>query len=122
MAAEAEAAAGRAQWIPETQHETPGRLRVRILAVRGDAGAARRAAAAAQACEGVRLATANPATGSLLVEYDPAMPSRRLHEMLRASLARSVPPRKRTARARSGARAATTAAAADTDRSRQDPA
>ena len=65
-----DAAAGAIQWAPTLQHELPGRLRVRIPAVRGDAAAARRAVGAALLCAGVRQADANPATGSLLVEHD----------------------------------------------------
>ena len=65
-----DATAGAVQWMPTLQHELPGRLRVRIPALRGDAAAARRAVGAALLCAGVRQADANPATGSLLVEFD----------------------------------------------------
>ena len=51
-------------------HHTPGRLRIRVPATKGDALTASRIAGDLVALEGVTRAEANPVTGSVLVWYD----------------------------------------------------
>jgi hypothetical protein len=52
-------------------HHVPGRLRLRLAALKGDGSAAARACAMAQAIPGVVDARANDMTGSLVVSYAP---------------------------------------------------
>jgi hypothetical protein len=51
-------------------HHVPGRLRLRLAALKGNGPAAARACAAARAIPGVADAWANGATGSLVIRYD----------------------------------------------------
>jgi Heavy metal associated domain 2 len=53
-------------------HHVPGRLRFRSAALRGDARTREVAHARLSRIKGVTSVAANPITGSLLVEYDPA--------------------------------------------------
>lgn len=52
-------------------HHVPGRLRLRLAALKGDGSAVARACAAARAVPGVVDVTANGATGSLVIHYAP---------------------------------------------------
>jgi hypothetical protein len=56
--------------MAEYLHHVPGRLRLRIRRLRGDRRATRLACDAAAEIPGVREASANAATGSLIIEYD----------------------------------------------------
>jgi hypothetical protein len=51
-------------------HHVPGRLRLRLAALKGNDPAAARASAAARAIPGVPDVWANGATGSLVIRYD----------------------------------------------------
>lgn len=53
-----------------TVHHLPGRLRVRVPAIKADPAASRSMTAAVSAVEGVISCSANPVTGSLLIRYD----------------------------------------------------
>lgn len=53
-------------------HHVPGRLRFRSAALKADAHAGEVARARLSRIEGVTAVAANPITGSLLVEYNPA--------------------------------------------------
>jgi hypothetical protein len=59
-------------------HHLPGRLRLRSAALKGNARAGEDIKGRLAAIAGLRSVTANPETGSLLLEYDPAViaPSR----------------------------------------------
>src|SRR5579875_1621052 len=52
-------------------HHVPGRLRLRLAALRGDGPAVARACAVARAIPAILDARANRATGSLVIRYDP---------------------------------------------------
>jgi hypothetical protein len=52
-------------------HHVPGRLRLRLAALKGNGLAATRACAMARAISGVTDVQANEATGSLVIRYDP---------------------------------------------------
>jgi copper chaperone CopZ len=52
-------------------HHVPGRLRLRSAALKDDARASAEARTRFGRIEGVTSVTANPVTGSLLLEYDP---------------------------------------------------
>jgi hypothetical protein len=52
-------------------HHVPGRLRLRLAALKGEGPAAARACAMAQAIPGIIDARANGATGSLVIRYAP---------------------------------------------------
>lgn len=52
--------------------QVPGRIRLQVSGLRGDASRAAGAAARLRALPGVRCASISPLTGSALVEYDPS--------------------------------------------------
>jgi len=52
-------------------HHLPGRLRLRSAVLRGDARASEEARRHLAEISGVRSASINPSTGSVLLEYDP---------------------------------------------------
>jgi copper chaperone CopZ len=54
-------------------HHVPGRLRLRSAALKGDARAGEEIKERLAAIAGIRSLTVNPKTGSLLLEYDPAV-------------------------------------------------
>jgi copper chaperone CopZ len=54
-------------------HHLPGRLRLRTASLKGDARGSDKARRYLARIEGVTSVTANPGTGSLLVEYDTAV-------------------------------------------------
>jgi|ERR1700693_4336724 len=54
-------------------HHLPGRLRLRSTALKGDPRAIAKAKCRLGEIRGVASVTANPCTGSLLLEYDPAI-------------------------------------------------
>ena len=54
----------------ELVHHVPGRLRLRSASLKGDARAGKEAGRRLAAIRGVTSVTANPCTGSLLLEYD----------------------------------------------------
>ena len=64
-------------------HDIHGRLRFTLAAIRGDRRRTASLRARVRAIEGVSNATANPLTGSLIVQYDGA---RRTRERILASL------------------------------------
>lgn len=51
--------------------QVPGRVRLQVSGLRGDAARAGRTAARLRALPGVQAASINPLTGSALVQYDP---------------------------------------------------
>jgi len=51
-------------------HDLPGRLRVRVPAIKGDPATAGKLVAALSNLEGITSVTSNPLTGSLLIRYD----------------------------------------------------
>jgi hypothetical protein len=53
-------------------HHIPGRLRVRVAGIKGDAQGASRLGCLLREVDGVTSVAANPLTGSVLVHYDPA--------------------------------------------------
>lgn len=53
-------------------HHLPGRLRIRVAAIKGNTTRARGLESILQAKEGVATVEANPLTGSVLIHYDPA--------------------------------------------------
>lgn len=59
----------------EIVHRLPGRLRIRVAWLKGNAGAGQDAKRRLAEITGVKAITANASTGSLLVEYDAAMVS-----------------------------------------------
>lgn len=61
--------------MTEILHHVPGRLRVRVGALKGDRPGLDALAAAMRARHGVTGAEPNPVTGSLLLIYDPASSS-----------------------------------------------
>ena len=68
-------AGGRAEPAPalpaaRVEHRLPGRVRLRVMARRGDAGFFARTVERLRALPGVRAARANRRTGSILVEHD----------------------------------------------------
>jgi hypothetical protein len=72
----------------EFAHSVPGRLRVRVPSIRHDPRAAAKARAAVLRIRGVRHATHNQSTGSLVISYDPAeLSSATLWRELQARLA-----------------------------------
>jgi hypothetical protein len=65
-------------------HRLPGRLRLRSAALKGDRRASEEMRGQLARIAGVRSVTANPGTGSLLLQYDPAeLPPREIVELLR---------------------------------------
>ncbi|MHC1743906.1 MAG: HMA2 domain-containing protein [Syntrophobacteraceae bacterium] len=54
-------------------HEVPGRLRVKSSLIKGNLYKARELEQIASDIPGVSSATANPTTGSIVVQYNPAM-------------------------------------------------
>jgi hypothetical protein len=52
-------------------HHVPGRLRLRLAALKGDGPAVARACAVVRAIPAILDARANRATGSLVIHYDP---------------------------------------------------
>jgi hypothetical protein len=54
-------------------HHLPGRLRLRSAALKGNARAGENARELLAEIAGLRSVTANPQTGSLLLDYDPAV-------------------------------------------------
>jgi hypothetical protein len=56
----------------EVVSAVPGRARLRVQGIRDDADRAAESAALVQALNGVRVADANPTTGTILVRFDPA--------------------------------------------------
>jgi P-type Cu2+ transporter len=69
-------------------HETPGRVRLRVERLRRDPPRCERVAEAAEAQPGVYAARANPACGSLVLEFDPELTS---SAKLRGWLLRGAP-------------------------------
>lgn len=63
--------------MADTIHHVPGRIRIRMAALRRDPRAAARVRQLIGACRGVLQVEANPITGSLLVRYDPQLTSGR---------------------------------------------
>lgn len=55
----------------EIRHQVPGRLRLHVPALRRNAGLATRIVATLRADAGVDQARANPACGSLVIQFDP---------------------------------------------------
>jgi hypothetical protein len=56
-------------------HHVPGRLRLKLLAIKRNDARARLAEQKLCALDGVRSATGNPLTGSLVVRFDPELVS-----------------------------------------------
>jgi hypothetical protein len=54
-------------------HHVPGRLRLRSPALKGNASASEQARHQLAQIRGVRATSANPVTGSVLLEYDPSV-------------------------------------------------
>jgi hypothetical protein len=54
-------------------HHVPGRLRLRSAALKGDASASEQARHQLAQIRGVTSTSANPITGSVLLEYDPGV-------------------------------------------------
>jgi hypothetical protein len=54
-------------------HHVPGRLRLRSAALKGDASASEQARHRFAQIRGVTATSANPMTGSVLLEYDPGV-------------------------------------------------
>jgi hypothetical protein len=54
-------------------HHVPGRLRLRSAALKGDASASEQARHQLAQIRGVTATSANPITGSVLLEYDPSV-------------------------------------------------
>jgi hypothetical protein len=76
-----EVAAPRPALKVDLMHHLPGRLRLRSPALKGNSLASEEARANLAAINGVTSAAANPTTGSLLLQYDPATvaPERIIH-------------------------------------------
>jgi Heavy metal associated domain 2 len=51
-------------------HHVPGRLRIKILEIKGRPGEAARVAARIESIRGVRAVAANAVTGSVVIHYD----------------------------------------------------
>jgi hypothetical protein len=86
----------------EFAHSVPGRLRIRVPSIRHDECAAAEARAAVLLIRGVRDATLNRTTGSLVISYDPAKLStaslwRELHARLALVAVPSMPTDDRSA-------------------------
>jgi len=60
-----------AAWTSTVRSHTPGRVRLHVPRMRDDAGSAAVVAARLRRVPGVRHASAQPLTGTALVEYDP---------------------------------------------------
>jgi hypothetical protein len=60
-----------AAWTSTVRSHTPGRVRLHVPRMQGDTGSAALLAARLRRVPGVRNATAQPLTGTVLVEYDP---------------------------------------------------
>src|SRR5262245_49591838 len=60
-----------AGWGSTVRSQTPGRVRLHVPRMQGDAGLAAVVAARLRRMPGVRCATAHALTGTALVEYDP---------------------------------------------------
>src|SRR5207245_172122 len=75
-----------------TVHAIPGRIRVKVGALKDNAALARELRERLAAEPGVRRAEANPTTGSLLVLYDTEAPGWRDHTRALSDQLRSVVP------------------------------
>ena len=62
-------------WTSTVRSHTPGRVRLHVPRIQGDAGRAAAVAARLRRVPGVRSASAQALTGTALVEYDPAATS-----------------------------------------------